>query len=153
MSCLGLSRKDNAMDEYAEIYFLDEDEYVRNAGRDHRTSRPGATGMGRGMQLARRAPIRPSQAVMVRPSQVRRPVMVTEQRRENGLANLDTGQLVEVGSQILAAIQPLPAAPVATGKVESDVENLILFQGALALHAKRDEQLRTIGSLVAKLLG
>jgi hypothetical protein len=140
------------MDEYAEIYFLDEDEYVRNAARDHRTSRPGATGTGRGLQVARRAPTRPSQAVMVRSPQ-RRSVMVTEPRRESGLANLDTGQLVEVGSQILAAIQPLPAAPVATGKVESDVENLILFQSALALHAKRDEQLRTIGSLVAKLLG
>ena len=33
-----------------------------------------------------------------------------------------------------------------------DVENLVLYQSALALHAKRDEQLRTLGSLVGKLL-
>ena len=37
--------------------------------------------------------------------------------------------------------------------VGTDVGNMILFQGALAQHAKRDEQLRTIVHLVAKLVG
>ena len=56
-------------------------------------------------------------------------------------------------AQVFAALQSLPAAPVATGDVETDVGNLILYQGALAQHAKRDEQVRTLGSLVAKLVG
>ena len=33
------------------------------------------------------------------------------------------------------------------------MSNLIAYQGALATHAKRDEQLRTVGSLLAKLIG
>jgi hypothetical protein len=36
--------------------------------------------------------------------------------------------------------------------VETDVENLVIYQTALATHAKRDEQLRTLGSLLAKVL-
>ena len=51
-----------------------------------------------------------------------------------------------------AAIQPLPGAPPAQGHVETDVENLVIYQTALATHAKRDEQLRTLGSLLGKLL-
>ena len=46
----------------------------------------------------------------------------------------------------------VPAAPVALGKADDDVSNLITYQSALAVHAKRDEQLRTIGALVAKFL-
>ena len=45
------------------------------------------------------------------------------------------------------------AAPIATKETSTDVGNLILFQGALAQHAKRDEQVRTLGSLVARLVG
>jgi len=54
---------------------------------------------------------------------------------------------------VFAAIQPLPGAPSATGRAEDDVANLVSYQSALAVHAKRDEQLRTLGSLVAKVLG
>jgi hypothetical protein len=79
-------------------------------------------------------------------------VMAAEPQRVSRFGGLSTGQLVEVGAQILAAIQPLPAAPVATGKADVDVGNLMLYQNALAVHAKRDEQLRTVGSLVGKLL-
>ena len=66
--------------------------------------------------------------------------------------NLTGSEAVEVGSQILASLQPLPVAPVATGRLEVDVENLTLYHAAVALHFKRDEQLRTIGSLLAKLM-
>jgi hypothetical protein len=59
--------------------------------------------------------------------------------------------MIEAGAQVLAAIQSLPLAPVATGKVEQDVANMVLYQAALAEHAKRDEQLRTLGSLASKL--
>jgi hypothetical protein len=66
---------------------------------------------------------------------------------------LTTGQIVEMVSQIFAALQTLPNAPVSTREVETDVANLILYQNALAQHAKRDEQVRTLGGLVSKLVG
>ena len=69
------------------------------------------------------------------------------------LGNLTTGQVVEMVAQIFAALQGLPAAPVATKDVGTDVGNMVLYQSALASHAKRDEQLRTLGALVAKLVG
>ena len=68
------------------------------------------------------------------------------------LAGMNTAELVEVAAQILAAIQPLPGAPTAQGDVETDVENLVIYQTALATHAKRDEQLRTLGGLLARFL-
>ncbi len=70
----------------------------------------------------------------------------------SGLAGMNTAELVEVAAQILAAIQPLPGAPAAQGDVETDVENLVIYQTALATHAKRDEQLRTLGGLLARML-
>jgi hypothetical protein len=65
---------------------------------------------------------------------------------------MTTGELIDTGIQILAAIQPLPAAPVAQGEAGVDVENLVTYQTALATHAKRDEQLRTLGSLLVRIL-
>jgi hypothetical protein len=63
------------------------------------------------------------------------------------------GQLVDLVAQIFAAVMPLPAQPTATSDPGTDVPNLILYQGALASYAKRDEQIRTLGNLVTKLLG
>ncbi len=51
----------------------------------------------------------------------------------------------------LAAMAPLPKPPGTTGDLETDVENLRLYQTALAEHAKRDEQLRALGALAARL--
>ena len=65
---------------------------------------------------------------------------------------MTTGELIDTGIQLLAAIQPLPAAPTAQGEAGVDVENLITYQGALWQHAKRDEQLRTLGGLLARIL-
>ena len=65
---------------------------------------------------------------------------------------MTTGELIDTGIQILAAIQPLPAAPVAQGEAGVDVENLVTYQTALATHAKRDEQLRTLGNLLVRIL-
>ena len=59
---------------------------------------------------------------------------------------MSTGELIDT------AIQPLPAAPVAQGESGLDVENLVTYQGALATHAKRDEQLRTLGNLLVRIL-
>jgi hypothetical protein len=68
-------------------------------------------------------------------------------------AKLTTGQVIEMGSAAFAALQPLPVAPVATKDTATDVNNLMLYQAALAQHAKRDEQFRTLGTLIARLLG
>jgi hypothetical protein len=139
------------MDEYAEIYFLeDEDDDYRNAPRDHRTS------SGRVMVPSRSSG---SRTRVVRPVRrptsrgvVSRPVVVAQQEQRPMFGNLTGAELVEIGAKVLASIQPLPAPPVSTGKMDDDVANLITYQGALALHAKRDEQLRTIGDLIAKAL-
>ena len=67
-------------------------------------------------------------------------------------ADLSTGEVLALAAQAFAALQPLPAAPVVLGKVDDDLSNLITYQAALAVHAKRDEQLRTVGALIAKFL-
>jgi hypothetical protein len=65
---------------------------------------------------------------------------------------LTTGELIDTGVQLIAAILPLPGAPVAQGEAVTDVENLMTYQGALAGYAKRDEQLRTLGTLLTRIL-
>ncbi len=65
---------------------------------------------------------------------------------------MTTGELIDTGIQLFAAISPLPAAPVAQGEAGIDVENLMTYQGALWHHAKRDEQLRTLGGLLVRIL-
>ena len=131
------------MDEYAEIQFIDG----RNA--DHRTQQHPGT--------ATRVPTR----VFV-PTGTRQPVQATFQPqvmygpipgRSTLLAGMSTGQLIDVVAQIFAALMPLPAQPVATTDASTDVQNLITYQGALASYAKRDEQIRTLGSLITKLVG
>ena len=104
-----------------------------------------------GPRSPRRSIVRPRTAIIrTGGSRVsaRRPTAGTIIRRDTG--GLSTGVLIESGAQVLAAIQPLPQAPVATGKLEDDLSNLVLYQKALAEHAKRDEQLRTVGSLASK---
>jgi hypothetical protein len=77
------------------------------------------------------------------------PVIV---QRRGRIADLPTGQVLELAAQAFAALQSLPAAPAPVGATETDVANLITYQSALAQHAKRDEQLRTVGALLSKLL-
>jgi hypothetical protein len=64
--------------------------------------------------------------------------------------NLKLGLIVDAASQVLASMAGLPAAPTAIGDLRTDMANLITYQQALAQHAKRDEQIRTVGAL-AKL--
>jgi hypothetical protein len=66
---------------------------------------------------------------------------------------MNAGQLIDLVAQIFAALMPLPTAPVGTADASTDVGNLILYQSALAQYAKRDEQVRTLGNLVTKLVG
>ena len=68
-------------------------------------------------------------------------------------ARLSAGKIVDMAAQVFAALMSLPDAPVATADPATDVPNLITYQSSLASYAKRDEQIRTLGSLVAKLVG
>ena len=155
------------MDEdYADIYYVD----TRNATRDHRTQQQGRPSMP---WVRPRTPVTPTRTVYVppapqqafaQPAQFAQPVYAQPQQviyagpqPMSGAAalfgRLSTGQLIEMIAQVYAAVQSLPGAPVATRDIDTDVANLILYQGAIASHAKRDEQVRTLGSLVSKLVG
>jgi hypothetical protein len=141
------------MDDYADIYYVDS----RNAtSRDHRTQagqRPVSWFPGRPM------PMPPAQTMYVQPQRpVTQPIIyagppVPQNAASMLLGRLTTGQIIEMIVQIFAALQSLPNAPAPTEETSTDVANLVLYQNALASHAKRDEQVRTLGSLVAKLIG
>lgn len=126
------------------------DEDPRNAPRvrilTHNQLRPGTYPM--------RPFYYPPYYPMPTPAPVYQPPVVVQSPRGRGgrFAELTNAQVIELAAQAFAAFQSLPTAPTALGKIEDDVSNLITYQSALATHAKRDEQLRTIGSLVAKLL-
>jgi hypothetical protein len=138
--------------DYDVIYVGDG----RNAVNDHRTNRPSTPW--------RPLPAGPtgSRTVVVPPGT--RPTVITGAasgyyQPAYGPApsfasrfGMSTGELIDTGIQLLAAIQPLPAAPTAQGEAGTDVENLMTYQGALAQHAKRDEQLRTLGNLLVRIL-
>ncbi len=138
---------------YEDESGLDEDERnARDRSKDHRgPSRvPGMM-----VPFGNRRPGRRPRPSFDGPRREREVVIYRdppEPQRSGVLANLTTDEIVELVGQAFAAFQPLPGAPVATGDVKLDVENLITYQGALALHAKRDEQVRLIGSFVAKLM-
>ena len=66
--------------------------------------------------------------------------------------NMGVGQILDLVATAFAALAPLPTAPLATKDAVTDVGNMLLYQSALAEHAKRDERIRTIGSLVGKLV-
>ncbi|MEJ7598486.1 MAG: hypothetical protein WKG01_11300 [Kofleriaceae bacterium] len=150
------------MEEYADIYYVDS----RNAViRDHRpgSSRPMPwTGGSRPVPASRPVYVPPAQSGWA-PATPAAPTYGQPQVIWAGppahstaasiLGKLTTGQIVDMIAQVWAALQSLPAAPVGTGEASTDVGNLILYQGALAQHAKRDEQVRTLGSLVARLVG
>ena len=141
------------MDEYADIYYVD----TRNAdSRDHR--RPGAfplPGRPGAPPPSRTILVPPAGQVSYAPAPIVYAQPLPQQQSQLGtlFGKLTAGQAIEIVTQLFAALQPLPAAPVPTQSSETDVGNLILFQDALAKHAKRDEQMRTVGSLVARLIG
>jgi len=135
------------MDETADIYYVD----TRNATNDHRT---GGSGSRPAWQ-----PAPPSRTVYV-PAGAMRPMapqVIYAQPAQPALATffgkLPPGQVIELVAGLFAMLQPLPASPVATRDAATDIGNLILYQGAIAQHAKRDEQVRTLGGLVGKVLG
>ena len=145
------------MDEYDVIYLDDDERNARATVLDRRKA-------GGRMVVGGRRP--GGSSVVVPPSRRptvihsgggrprAQPVVIQEEpaQQRKLIGDLTTGEVVELAAQILAAIQPLPGAPTGAGDLETDVENLVIYQTALATHAKRDEQLRTLGSLLGKLL-
>ena len=147
------------MDDDYEVSYLDDDERNAIVNAVRTQSRRTHSGGGRpsAMSAVGGGSRRPT---ILRPYASggryydRRPgqVVVHQTAPRRGFGGLSTGELIEMATFILAAIQPLPPAPTAQGHTETDVENLVIYQGALATHAKRDEQLRTLGGLLARLL-
>lgn len=154
--------------DYDLIYVGDERNAVRVS--DHRTNRPST-----GSWTSRPRPVVGGPRTVVVPPGARptvitggssasgyyRPTYVPQYAQypqyvdDTSLASrfgMTTGELIDMGIQALASLQSLPAAPVAQGEAGVDVENLITYQGALWQHAKRDEQLRTLGGLLARIL-
>lgn len=140
------------MEDYADIYYVD----TRNAdNRDHRHTSGGSRPAWHPVPPSRTVyvppgarPMAPAPAVIYAP-----PAPQPSLLGASLFGKLTAGQVVEMVGQLFAALQPLPAAPVATRDANTDVGNLILFNGALAQHAKRDEQVRTLAGLAAKLVG
>ena len=138
------------MDDYAELQFIE-----RNA--DHRTQ-SGQRGPGRTFVPHPQGRYAPQYAPHYAPQQ---PQVIYAQAPGLGIGlggsgvfgKMTTGQVIDMVAQIFAALMPLPAAPTGTADANTDVGNLILYQGALAQYAKRDEQVRTLGNLVTKLVG
>ena len=147
------------MTDYADIYFVDS----RNA--DHRTPGGGHPAPGRVMVATptshgvRTVITQPQQGwgqmPMYAPPGYYGPqgFAPTSPLGSSVLGRLTTGQLIDIVAQIFVALMPLPSQPVATSDAATDVGNMILYQSALASHAKRDEQVRTLGGLVSKLVG
>ena len=137
---------------------MDEDIYIvdtRNA--DHRTPQHGTTGVpGRVGTGVRTVVAQPARAYG--PPSYGQPQIFYGAAPQSAIGSslfgrITGGQLVDLVAQIFAALMPLPSAPVATADTATDTGNMILYQTALAQYAKRDEQVRTLGNLVTKLLG
>lgn len=146
------------MDEYADIYYVDSS---RNAGpTDHRIGAGGTSSYFTGRPVP--APIGgvPARTVYVQPASqpvgYAQPLVYTQPAPQSPFSslfgNMHAGQVIGLIAEALAAFRSLPAAPVSTKDIGTDIANGITYDTALAQHAKTDEQIRTIGHLVARLV-
>lgn len=98
--------------------------------------------------------------VMTRPAPMPAPMPVIVQAppppppppQKSFLGEIPLGTLVQLGALGYTAIVELPAKPVITGDVKTDNQNLVLYQEALAKHAKRVQQINTAGLVASVLL-
>jgi hypothetical protein len=138
-----------------DIYVVD----TRNA--DHRTPQQGGWPFFRPNQPIRTMTAAPMQQVYSPPPAAAAPqhpqVIYAYPPQHPGAAHvfgkMNAGQLIDLVAQVFAALMPLPAKPASTGDAPTDVGNSLLYHEALAQHAKRDEQVRTLGNIVTKLVG
>lgn len=133
---------------------MDNDDFLYDDGQRNaivRGRRPAIWGMPRIQQpVVVQYPTAPTYPVQAMPGYAPQAPVVVRQKR---ILDMPAGEVLALAAQAFAALQPLPNAPSAIGKADDDAANLVTYQAALANHAKRDEQLRTIGALLAKLLG
>lgn len=137
-----------------EVIILDEYEdyprdavVVRRGGRDHR---PGG-GYGGGYGTGPGRPHYPRHPVPVRPVQPMQPVAVAQpvepEKKKKEISDWAPDIL-----RGLAALMPMPAAPVAETDVGDNVKNLITYFGALQLVAQRKEQIYALASIAERHL-
>ena len=138
------------MTEQQDIYVVD----TRNALTDNRTQGP----FGIRPTIASRPVIAQPMQVYSQPAAPQQPQIVYAYPPQHpGAAHvfgkMNAGQLIDLVAQVYSALMPLPAKPASTSDAPTDVANMLLYQEALAQHAKRDEQVRTLGNIVTKLVG
>lgn len=68
------------------------------------------------------------------------------------LGNVTISDLAELGLHVFAALRALPAAPTAQGDIETDVNNTVIYQTALAEFDQNSQRLRTLGDVVGRFL-
>jgi hypothetical protein len=146
--------------DYNVIYLDDDERNARPLVGDNR--RPSAGVFGR----------RPTAGIVVPPST--RPTVIQGINRSypptyptagqptvvyhqpattgTGLAGMSNAELIELAALALTALQPLPGAPTAQGDVETDVENLVIYQSALAGHAKQVDRIRVLAEVIGKVM-
>ena len=87
------------------------------------------------------------------PSYPSQPTVVYHQPAPaTGLASMSNAELIELAALALTALQPLPGAPTAQGDVETDVENLVIYQTALAGHAKQVDRIRVLAEVIGRVM-
>ena len=128
-------------EEYVEIVGYDDEE-----DDDRRNARSGrARGRGRYRRPARRAVVvRPAQRYSAPPA-ARSPIV-------HKYGGLKWGLIADAGAKALAAVQPLPGAPRMGSDATKNLQNLADYHEALAQHAKRSQQLTTLGSIAKVFL-
>jgi hypothetical protein len=140
---LGATNKENDMDDY-EIQFVE-----RNANIDVNNPNSYGRRVSPGSRAIVRQPHGSAQPQVI----YAHPAVGVGLGGSTLFGRMTTGQVIDMVAQIFAALMPLPAAPIATTDPATDVGNLILYQSSLAQYAKRDEQVRTVGNLIVKLVG
>jgi hypothetical protein len=132
---------------------LDDGRNARSGSTDHRSQQGRQYGSTALVPVGPRRVLRPvGQSMPSRPVVIYQQAPASESAVSGLFANLTVGEVVELAGAVLGAISPLPGAPVSTGDFRTDMDNVITYQGALAQHAKQDERIRTIASLIRKLI-
>ena len=120
-----------------DIYEDEEEEgadfYYRNARTPRRRFNPARPLRAAGRTaMIRRAPTRP-------------PIV-------QKYGSLKWGLIADAAAKALAAIAPLPGAPTMGEDATKNLQNLADYHEALAEHAKRAQQLTTLGSIAKVFL-
>ncbi len=127
-------------DEY-EDYRNDWDDDERNAAGGFRNKRR------RVLTPWRPAPAPPPQVVYTQA-----PPPPPPPAPRSVLGDISLGTTVQIVALGYAAVTPLPPKPAVTGEARTDATNLVAYQEALAQHAKRAQQISTIGMVAGVLL-